>query len=306
MHNRAKSAEFSKQFLHPKYWGIWLLVGLLRILHCLPFNSKYWLGKKIGRLFYKLSKSRRDTAISNISMAFPELDQQQVLELTQKHFESIGISLFESMLVWWGTHRRNKQQPFEKSLVSYENIDYLKQAEASDKGVIILVPHFTTTDIIGLFLSFITSLKPVYRPHDNPLMDYLIAKGRTLDNMTPISKFNTRAMIKTLKNGENLGFLPDQRYRAKGHIKVPFFGKDAPSNPATSKLAKMTGCIVLPTFLKRLDNNQYVLRFEQPVDNFPSGDDYQDTLKLHQIYEAAIQDNPAQYLWVHNRWDLKE
>ncbi|QCU90708.1 lysophospholipid acyltransferase family protein [Thiomicrorhabdus sediminis] len=303
MHNKAKVSEFSYGFLHPKYWGIWLMVGFLRLLHCLPWTAKLWLGKKIGRLFMNLSKSRRETAKNNIRHAFPELDESSIHDLTQKHFESLGISLFESMLVWWGDHRRNKDNPFEKSLVSYENIEVLRQAEASKKGVIILVPHFTTTDIIGLFLSFKTSLKPVYRPHDNLLMDYLIAKGRTLDNMTPLSKFNTRAMIKTLKSGENLGFLPDQRFRAKGRIDVPFFGENAPSNPATSKLAQLTGCIVLPTFLTRLDNGHYVVRFEEPVENFPSGDDYEDTLKLHHIYEQAIRANPAQYLWVHNRWD---
>lgn len=303
MHNTAKSAEFRKTFYAPRYWGIWLMVGLLRLLSFLPYKAKLKLGKWIGFLFYKYSKSRRDQAWSNIRNAMPALSGKDVEQLTHEHFESLGISLFESMIVWWGDHRKNKTMPFEKTLVEYENLAYLKEAEASKKGVIILVPHFTTTDIIGLFLSFVTTLHPVYRPHDNLLMDYLITKGRTLDNMTPISKFNTRGMIKTLKTGQNLGFLPDQKFTSKGHIKVPFFNQLAPSNPATSKLAKLTDCLVLPTFLERLDNGKYILRFQKPLENFPSGDDYEDTLRLHHIYEEEIKRNPAQYLWVHNRWN---
>lgn len=303
MHNTAKSTEFSKTFYTPKYWGIWLMVGLLRLLSFLPYKAKLKLGKWIGLLFYKFSKSRRDQAWSNIRNSLPELNDNEVDQLTYEHFESLGISLFESMIVWWGDHRKNKTMPFEKTLVEYENLAYLKEAEASKKGVIILVPHFTTTDIIGLFLSFVTTLHPVYRPHDNLLMDYLITKGRTLDNMSPISKFNTRGMIKTLKTGQNLGFLPDQKFSRKGRIKVPFFNQLAPSNPATSKLAKLTDCLVLPTFLERLDNGKYILRFQKPLDNFPSGDDYEDTLRLHRIYEEEIKRNPAQYLWVHNRWN---
>lgn len=303
MHNTAKSVEFSKMFYAPKYWGIWIMVGLLRLLSFLPYKTKLKLGKWIGFLFYKSSKSRRDQAWSNIRNANPTLSDKDIEQLTHEHFESLGISLFESMIVWWGDHRKNKTMPFEKTLVEYENLAYLKEAESSKKGVIILVPHFTTTDIIGLFLSFVTTLHPVYRPHDNLLMDYLITKGRTLDNMTPISKFNTRGMIKTLKTGQNLGFLPDQKFTSKGHIKVPFFNQLAPSNPATSKLAKLTGCLVLPTFLERLDNGKYILRFQKPLENFPSGDDYEDTLRLHHIYEEEIKRNPTQYLWVHNRWN---
>lgn len=303
MHNTAKSVEFSKMFYAPKYWGIWIMVGLLRLLSFLPYKAKLKLGKWIGFLFYKYSKSRRKQAWSNIRNAIPALSDKDAEQLTHEHFESLGISLFESIIVWWGDHRKNKTMPFEKTLVEYENLAYLKEAEASKKGVIILVPHFTTTDIIGLFLSFVTTLHPVYRPHDNLLMDYLITKGRTLDNMTPISKFNTRGMIKTLKTGKNLGFLPDQKFTSKGHIKVPFFNQLAPSNPATSKLAKLTDCLVLPTFLERLDNGKYILRFQKPLENFPSGDDYEDTLRLHHIYEEEIKRNPAQYLWVHNRWN---
>lgn len=296
---------FKASFLLPKYWAIWFGILILKTLFILPYKTKISLGKWIGVILLKLSTKRKQIAVLNLKNAFPNLSEQQINQLTKQHFESLGISFFESMLVWWGEHRQ-KENCFEKTLVTYKNLHYLNEAEQADKGVIILVPHFTTTDIIGLFLSFKTTLFPVYRPHDNPLMDYLILKGRTLKGMTPISKYNTRAMIKTLKKGNNLGFLPDQKYGSKGHVKVPFFNKKAPSNPATSKLVKITNCLVLPTFLKRLENGTYELTFHKPIEHFSSGDDYQDTLRLHKIYELEIINNPSQYLWVHNRWNLKK
>lgn len=295
---------FSLSFLHPKYWGIWLGILILRMLFVLPYKVKLGIGKWLGQQLFKLAKKRKRMAILNLKNAFPEKTVFEIKQLAKQHFESLGISLFESMLVWWGEHRK-KDDCFEKTLISYKNLEYLEEAQASKQGVIILVPHFTTTDIVGLFLSFKTTLSPVYRPHDNPLMDYLILKGRTLNNMSPISKYNTRAMIKTLKIGGNLGFLPDQKFTSKGHINVPFFNKDAPSNPATSKLTKITNCLILPTFLKRLDNGKYELTFHQPIYNFSTNNEYQETKRLHQIYEQEIKQNPAQYLWVHNRWNLK-
>lgn len=297
--------RFRYSFLLPNYWGIWFGVLILKTLNFLPHKSKLNLGKRLGRILYKLAKKRRIIATKNIRNAFPNLSLTEVNNLALEHFESLGISFFESMIVWCGQHRY-KEDCFEKELVSYKNLNYLEESLQSSQGVIILVPHFTTTDIIGLFLSFKATISPVYRPHDNPLMDYLILKGRTIKGMTPISKYDTRAMIKILKKGDNLGFLPDQKYTAKGHVSVPFFNLNAPSNPATSKLTKLTNCLVLPTFLKRLEDGKYELKFLKPINNFASGDDYQDTLRLHKIYEQEITSNPAQYLWGHNRWNLKK
>ncbi len=297
--------KFKAIFVCPKYWGIWLGVGILRIIHLLPYKTKITLGKWLGRQLYKLAKKRKNIAIQNLQNAFPYYTDTKIKQLVLLHFESLGISFFETMIVWWGQHRY-QQDCFEKTLVSYKNLHYLEEVIQANKGAIILVPHFTTTDIIGLFLSFKTTIYPVYRPHDNLLIDYLILKGRTLNSMTPISKYNTKGMLKTLKQGKNLGFLPDQKYTSKGSVQVEFFGKLAPSNPATSKLVKITNCLILPTFLTRLNDGTYQLKFLKPIDNFATGNELQETLTLHEIYETEIKKNPSQYLWVHNRWELKD
>ncbi|MBF6058642.1 MULTISPECIES: lipid A biosynthesis acyltransferase [Thiomicrorhabdus] len=302
---------FQYAFLAPKYWGIWLGLGLLRLINFLPYKQKMALGKQIGKLLYRIAGKRRRLALANIRLALAELNDQQQLEILKKHFESIGIALIESGIALWGEHRKNHKTSFESSLIELVDGENLQEAKQAGKGVLIVSPHFTTVEMTGVLLSFLTPFRPVYRPHDNPLMDYLIAKGRSIEfddgsKVQPISNANTREMLKALRNGECMVILPDQRYRTKGHVKVPFFNHIAPSNPATSKLSKLTGCKVVLAFTSRLDNGKYQIRFLPALKDFPSGDDYQDTLRLHHIYEDAIRSNPTQYLWVHNRWDLKD
>ncbi|GAB6070843.1 lipid A biosynthesis lauroyl acyltransferase [Thiomicrorhabdus hydrogeniphila] len=303
--------EFSYQFLHPKYWGIWLGIGLLRLLAFIPYKQKFKVGKLLGKIIYLIAGKRRRLAKANIDLCFPEKTEIERNQILKEHFNSIGIAVIEMTIVWWGNHKHNHNSAFERGMVNFIGEHNLHQAQQQGKGVLILSPHFTTVELSGLFVSFLTNYYTVYRPHDNPLMDYLIGKGRSiqLDNgehVEPVSKNNTRQMLKVLKAGKVMILLPDQRYRAKGHIEVPFFGVSAKSNPATSKIAKMTGCTVVPAFTRRLDNNQYELEFMPALENFPSGDDYQDTLRLHHIYEEEIRRNPSQYLWVHNRWNLKD
>ncbi len=310
------STAFETRFIHPKYWGIWLGVGLLWLIHQLPLAVKLQIGKLLGKLLYLIGAKRRRLAAYNIDFCFPEMTDQEKKSLLKAHFENLGLSIIETAIVWWGDHRKHPANPKERSMVTFKGLDNLQTALASGKGVLILAPHFTHLEIAGMFISFLMKYNPVYRPHNNPLMDYLIRKGRSMphynrqshqvESTVPIANSNTRKMLKVLKQGEHMILLPDQRYRAKGHVVVPFFGHDAKSNPATSKIAKLTDCIVVPTFTRRKQGFNYELNFLPALTNFPSGDSYADTLRLHQLYEAEINENPAQYLWVHNRWDIKK
>ena len=146
-----------------------------------------------------------------------------------------------------------------------------------------------------------------YRPHQNELIEYLVATQRDKKYGKAIPKRNIREMIKSVKNGSPTWYATDQNYRGKGSINVPFFGIDAPSNPGTSRLAKMTGAKIMPAICVRLNNSKdtrkgYLVKFLPPLDNFPSEDQYEDTKRLNHIIEEFIKDYPEQYLWTHKRY----
>lgn len=305
-----QTVQFQARFLCPKFWGIWLGIGIARLLALLPYPAKLKLGKSLGHLLYTFSHHRRNISQRNLQLAFPEKPLSEINTLNRQHFESLGIGFMETLIVWWGDHRKRGKQSFERQLITFQGLENLKAAQAQNKGILILVPHFTHIDITGLFVSMVVDYSPIYRPHDNPLMEYFIKKGRSITGesgrkVIPISNRDTRSMLKALRKGEAFYFLPDQKYTARGHIEVLFFNHLAPSNPATSKLAKITGCLVVPCFTRRDENGHYTTTFYPALDNFPCGDDYQDTLRLHQLYESEIRQNIPQYLWVHDRWNLK-
>jgi len=308
--------KFEARFLCPRFWGIWFGIGLLWLVHLLPLKAQYQVGIALGKLLYILGKKRRRLAAYNINLCFPSLDETAQAKLVKEHFKNLGLSIIETAIVWWGSHRHKPQAASERELVQYKGLEHVESALASGRGVMFLTPHFTNLEMTGLFISFITKYHPVYRPHNNALMDYLIKKGRAiptynsetqqLEAANPISNADTRQMLKVLKRGEHMILLPDQRYRSKNRVEVPFFGHIAKSNPATSKIAKLTNCLVVPTFTRRTEGFKYEVSFLPALDNFPSDDSYADTLRLHQLYEEEIKTNPAQYLWVHNRWDIKK
>lgn len=304
-----KPSPFQKQFFAPKYWGIWIGFGLLRLLGWLPYRSKIKLGQAIGHLLYFLAPSRKRTAQHNLQNCFPEKTADEIIHLTKQHFHSLGISLAETTMNFWG-HYRSRANHNERQFFHFHGVEHFNAVK--DRGILLVVPHFTTMETTGLMLTYITDFRPIYRPHDNPLLEAIITRSRTITNTPdpkqytsiPIANKDTREILSALRQKQVIWIAPDQRYRAKGKINVPFFGVDAPSNPGICKLAKKTNAAVIPVFTRRIGLD-YHLTFLPPLDNFPSGDDYQDILKLHHLYEAEIRQNPSQYLWTHNRWNIK-
>lgn len=283
------------KLLHPRFWLTWGGVGVLRLVVLLPLGIQMALGKIIGILLYNTMSSRRKVSCINIEIAFPELTPQERKKLNRQHFISLGESVFSTALSWWGT------ESFIQGISEIEGLDYLLEANKED-GVILIGGHFTSVELGGRVLAKHTRFHTVYRPHQNELLEYLTVQRRTLNIGKAISKYNIREMIKSLKKGKIVWYATDQNYRSKNSIKIPFFGVNAPTNPGTSRLSKMTKSRVIPFFVFKKNPKSYLLRILPPLSNFPSGDSYEDTLRINQIIEKQIKMFPAQYLWTHKRY----
>lgn len=282
-------------FLAPRYWGYWLFLVPIRMLTRLPFGWQLGLGRAIGHMLFHLLRSRKQVAIENIAKCLPALSEPERDDVLRAHFASLGMGLFETFTSWWGNP---KQIEGNFTVTGLEN---LKRAEAKGKGVILLLPHFTHIDITGFFLGKITKIRPLYRRMNNPFLEEITRRGRDKVSSGAIPKDDIRQMLKALKQGDTVVFLPDQNFRHKYYELVPFFGIPTPTNVATSRIAKLSGASVLMLFVRR-DGEQYRLEFLPELENFPSDDAIADTVRINRLIEAEIEQNPKQYLWVHRRF----
>lgn len=288
------------KFFHPRYWATWLGVSFLHLVILLPWQWQMKLGEWIGKLLYWALPARRKISCINLQIAFPKLSKSEQETLNRQHFISLGQGLLEAALGWWGSEKKIKQ------LTHIEGAEYLEKAKNSPR-VLLLGSHFASLEVGGRIIANHMPLHAVYRPHQNALIEYLVAKQRTINCGKAIPKTNIRELIKSIKAGFPSWYATDQNYRGKGSILAPFFGIDAPTNPGTSRLAKMTKAIIIPCICVRLlDKNEprkgYLLRFYPPIENFPSNDVLADTSHLNRIIEEQINDFPAQYLWTHKRY----
>jgi KDO2-lipid IV(A) lauroyltransferase len=143
----------------------------------------------------------------------------------------------------------------------------------------------------------------VYRPHHNPLIEAVIRSRRESHIEHAIPRTDIRALIRSLRGNHAVWYAPDQGYRGKHSVMVPFFGIPAPSAAPTARIAKLSGTAILPFFVKRLPGRQgYLLRIEPPLEDFPTDDSVAGTQRFHHMLERLIRQAPEQYLWTHDRF----
>ncbi|OOZ42924.1 LpxL/LpxP family Kdo(2)-lipid IV(A) lauroyl/palmitoleoyl acyltransferase [Solemya elarraichensis gill symbiont] len=284
--------------LHPKTWPTWIGLGIFRLLILLPYPLVMRAGGLVGRLTWLLLPGKRRLVLKkNLELCFPELDITEREALARQHIESAGKGFLEVALAWWG-----RDEELLK-LANFIGLEHLEKAQATGNGVILLLAHFTSLEMGGRLLAMKAPFEALYRPSDNPAVEYLMQKNRTRHTEGAISKSDIKGMIRSLRKGKTIWYAPDQSPSRKNAVIVPFFGIETLSSTATARLAKMTGASVVPFLpLRRKDGAGYDLQLFAALDNFPGGDEVADAARINQLFESWIRQRPEEYFWFHRRF----
>ena len=104
-----------------------------------------------------------------------------------------------------------------------------------------------------------------------------------------------------MKPGVPVFYLPDLDYGKRDSAFIPFFGIPTATITGLSRLAKITGAVVLPLVVEQLKDG-YITKIMPAWENFPTDDPVADAIRMNEFIEAEIRKLPAQYYWVHKRF----
>jgi KDO2-lipid IV(A) lauroyltransferase len=285
------------KYLHPKYWPMWLALGITRVLALLPWRATLAIGAALGTLARCLRLPQVRVARRNLALCLPERSAAEREGILREHFRNVGMTVAETAMLWWGEPDR------VRALGRFEGLEELDAIRAGGRGVILLAAHFTTLEIAAGLLTLTRDAYAVYKPSGNELLTEVLRKRRAGVSAGIIARDDIRSMVRVLKGGGIVWYAPDQAYRGKGAQMVPFFGIPVASNTATSRLARLTDAAVLPYFAERLpDRSGYRIRIGPALADFPGDDAVADTLRFHRLIETQVRRVPEQYLWLHKRF----
>jgi KDO2-lipid IV(A) lauroyltransferase len=268
----------------------------MRLVSTLPLPLLVVAGKGLGKLLYLFFAERKKITEINLRIAFPDAPEKEIKRLLRASIENIGIAAFEMGLSWW-----HQDKLF--SICKVEGLDNLQAAQQAGQGIIILSAHFTCVEVGGPIINHYAPIYVMYKHAKNRLFDSFTKYHRNKVYQSIVDHRKPIDMIRGLKKGYAAWYLPDQDVSNKDSIFIPFFGVQATALTTTARIAKATKSKVVPFTIKRNnDNRGYTLNFFPALDNFPSDNVEQDTLRINQTLEHLILQNPEQYLWAHKRY----
>lgn len=293
--------QFQWSFLLPKYWLTWLSIGFLYLISWLPYRLQLGLGTVVGIVLHKLMKKRARITQRNLELAYPDMSSAERQRITREVFKNSGIALFETGIAWWWPDWRLKRK------VKLEGFDLVEAHLNQGKGVFLLLFHFLALEVHARGVGIFHPSVGLYRPHNNALMEYLQTKGRSRSNKYMLGKKDVKGMLWSLQQGELCGYLPDQDYGPRRAVFVPLFNvPDAATTTGTSIFANHPNAVTLISTIERLPNAQgYCIRFKAPHSAIPTGDDKEDAIRVNQEVEAAVQQQPEMYMWMHRRFKTR-
>jgi len=274
-----------------------------KIFCLLPWRAGLAFSKILGRLaLIIVPKWRMQMAAANVQECLhvsPE-EAQKIADASVLKFGRMILDVLRFPLL----NRKTIE-----SVVQTDGLEYLEDAYAKGKGVLMCTGHFGNWELLGADVALHGyPILSIARKQNNIAMDRFINEYREIVGQKVAfnhGKEGVLAMGRYLKEKHLLGILFDQDSSDTG-IKQELFGKEVitPSGPAV--FSRAFGCPILPIFMHYDADGSCRAKIYPPIYAEKTKDKDKDisqaTAKLMRILEQEIRINPSMWFWVHDRW----
>ena len=264
---------------------------VLAVLAHAPLGASHAFARGCAALLDRAIPRLRKTALRNLELAYPALSPAERNRIADGSFRSIA-RLLVAFARFPAIHRGNVGD-----WIRYEGYENFEAALRQGRGVLFATAHLGNWELSAFAHALLSApMHFVVRPLDNPWIDRLVVRYRTLSGNHLIEKKDfARGLLKALSRNEAVGILVDQNTSLEQGVFADFFGIPACSNLGFAKLAAHSGAAVIPGFAYWSESEgRYILRFGPALEI--TGDPQVDTQTVQSAIETAIRQAPDQWL----------
>ena len=281
-----------------------VLDRLFNFLGQLSLKNRLRMGAFLNLIAPLVMKRRIGIVKKNLELSFPNASEEERITWQKQHIRALCQSIVDRGLIWYGDEERIKEQ------VNLINFHYLADAQKNNEKIILLAPHFIGLDVAASRMTMIVKESAsIYTAQRNESIDSIIRKGRARFNTVHLieRKDGVRSMIRYLRQGFPVYYLPDMDFGRKGSVFVPFFGIPVATLPTTAVLAEKFGATIIPIYSHwNRETGHYDVEVLAPLENFPGDKSVEEaTAYVNEYIEKLILRDPSQYYWVHRRFKTR-
>ncbi|GHB58297.1 lipid A biosynthesis lauroyl acyltransferase [Streptomyces spinoverrucosus] len=266
------------------------------------------MATRLGNTVADLAWKRRGKGVrrleSNYARVVPDATPERLAELTRAGMRSYLRYWMESFrLPAWSAER-------VKSGFDPKDVHFLTDGLASDKGVILALPHLANWDLAGAWVTTelgvpFTTVAERLKPET--LYDRFVAyrAGLGMEVLPHNGGSAFGALARRLRDGGLVCLVADRDLSASG-VEVQFFGDTArmPAGPAL--LAQQTGALLLPVTLWYDESPVMRGRVHPPIGVPQSGSRAEKTSVMTQAladaFASGIADHPEDWHMLQRLW----
>lgn len=272
------------------------------IFKIVPLSVLQMLARFVAWIILRMpSASIMRTVKINMALIAPTLSHLQKQALTKEIIYHQCLTSIESIKTW--------AMPPDWSIAQIRDVhnkDILLDGLASPNGMLAIVPHLGTWEMMNAWLNQFGSPTIMYKPVKGDITNNFILQGRARLNATlvPTDGSGVKAVFKTLKQGGFSIVLPDHVPDPSGGAIVPFFGIETLTSTLASKLASKTKCALVGLACIRRDDGHgfdiYCYKLDDPAlyDRNTKTAAY----ALNLAMQRMIEDNYSHYMWGYRRF----
>ena len=267
------------------------------------FIIGFILGIKISRKIFSYlfsimgplfkSKNIINKNLNIFSKNISNLDKDLI---TKSMWENYGMTFIEYIFL-----KKYRNENIHVKIFGHKN---LLLPIKENKPVIFISGHFANFELMSMEITKSNiKLATIYRPLNNFFLNFFmeyLRKKYICKNQIKKGIHGVRDTIEYLKKNYNIALMIDQRV-SEGE-KIDFLGKQALTTTLPAQLSKKYGLNIIPVFIKRDNNNNFEIEFQNTVDPADYKSKLELTEKLNKILEKMLIRNPNQWIWTHNRW----
>jgi len=285
--------ELPRGLLHPRHWGTWLGVGIFWLFSQLPMTLRHRAAAPVGGLAWRYNHKRRDIALKNLELCFPDWSTLRRAQVARAHFTIMARSLLDIGQVWFASDEKIRR------LTELRGWEHVEAARREGKNIIYNVGHFAALDFGAMAIGQQEPSMGPYNAARNPVVDWLIARGRRRFGNTVFERSDgMMAYTRTLKRGKALYTLSDEDLGPEVSVFAPFFAEPKATRPMIGRLARLTNAAVFPLMTRfDPDRRRYVTTIFPPIEDFPVKDAVENATKMNRSLEKMILLAPEEYMW---------
>ena len=294
--------------MHFQQWLVaQVMFGFLNLLKLFPADGAIRFADRMMRRFGPLTRRHR-LMLTNLRNAFPDKSEAQIEAIALGSWGNMGRLAAEYVFLdQLFDYDPEKSEP---GRMEVSGIPIFLDLRDNPRPFIVFTGHTANFELLPVAgAAFGLTVTVLFRPPNNPYIAKKVFDFRSarMGKLVPSHAGSSFALARQLEAGQGVGVLVDQKFR-KG-LKGTFFGREVKTNPLLPKLVRQFNCEVYPARCIRLPGNRYRLeiepRLEMPRDAKGNLDLPAAAQLLNDKVESWVREYPEQWLWYHDRWQIK-